>query len=358
VSTHPLPRKPPAARPSRAAAAAGALRRTLALGLLACVVASFGLTAGSRAEADRPRTFSEKALNEAFATVRILAAEADALAAAETGAAAGELRLQAQTLREQALLLTSPGGAAAHEAATQGGDGSGDSYPAAVEAAARTNLEAAGRADHGTARLLASVGASQLLLAQRAGQVLGQPADAVPGTSWTPVLDEDSTARCTNGDAGSDRAVLRDRHGAAEALKSALNAEFGAVYAYEVAQAQGSGSSLVLGERMSERRSGHLEAGRAGVGLLPSLCLPAVSPVPAYALSAAFFADPVRSLASLEISFPGVYADLAGSSDGAVRSWAIDRLVETSLQLYSGAEAVPASPGLEAEPAVLPWAAG
>ena len=346
---------PPAARPSRAASAAGVLRRTLALGLLACVVASFGLTAGNRAEADRPRSFSEKALNEAFATARILADEADGLAAA--GGPKAELELQSQVLREQALALTGPGGASAYQAA-QSQERSPDSYSGALYAAARSNLEAAGRADYGTARLLASVGTGQLLLAQRAAQALGGTVEAPKEAGWTPVLDEGAAARCTNGDAATDRTALVDRPGAAEALQAALDAEFGAVYAYEVAQAQAGGTVAVLGEPLMARRAAHLTAGRSGVGLLPALCLPAVSPAPAYSLSGAFYADPAGSLAEMEGALPGVYADLAGSSDGAVRSWAIDRLVETSLQVYSEADAVPATPGLDAEPAALPWAAG
>ena len=358
VNTRLSPQMPPAMRPSRAAAAAGVLRRTLALGVLACVVASFGLTLGARAEADRPRTFSEKALNEAFATVRILAAEADALAAAGTGASTGEMQLQAMTLKEQALLLTSPGGAAAHEAALQAPGSAQGSYPVAVETAARANLEAAGRADYGTARLLASVGTAQLLLAERAGEVLGVPVETAGESQWTPVLDDDAAARCTTDGDASARTELRDRPGAAESLQSTLDAEYGAVYAYEVAQAQSSGRETVLGSALPERRTAHLEAGRDGVELLPALCLPEVSPVPAYSLSAGFFADPVQSLDGMEAAFPGVYADLVGSTDGAVRSWAINRLVETSRQLYTESNAVPASPGLEAEPAALPWADG
>ena len=106
----------------------------------------------------------------------------------------------------------------------------------------------------------------------------------------------------------------------------------------------------------AQRRSAHLEAGEEGVRLLPDLCLPEVTPRPAWSLDPAFLADPVTSLQELEATIPGVYADLAGSSDGAVRSWAIDRLVEASRLVYSTGE-VPPAPGLDAEPAHLPWAA-
>lgn len=353
VTSRPAQPTPPSAGPSRAAAARGVLRRTLALGVLACIVASFGLTAGTRAEADRPRTFSEQALNEAYATARSLADTADQLAGA--GTAAAELAEQAALLREQALVLASPGGTAAYRARESGPVP--EQYPDALYAAARTNLEAAGRADYGTARLLASVGTSQLLLAGRAGEALDQPVD-LPDTGgtthWTPVLEDDA-ARCT--DDGGGRSELRDRPGPAEALQAALQAEFGAVYAYEVAQARSSEDLYVLGQGLPEGRARHLDAGRRGVDLLPLLCLPATDPLPAYSLSPAFSADPAQALAEMETAFPAVYADLAGSSDGAIRSWAIDRLVETSAALAAGAGNVPATPGLEAEPAELPWAA-
>ncbi|MCC3283931.1 MULTISPECIES: DUF4439 domain-containing protein [Arthrobacter] len=358
MNKRPSPLNTAAARPSRAAAAAGVLRRTVLLALLACVVASFGLTAGTRAEADRPRTFSEQALNEAFATARVLAADATGLAV--PAPAAAEMKLQAQTLTEQALLLSGPGGTARQAGAPADAGSSGESpvtYVQALQAAARTNLEAAGRADYGTARLLASVGAGQLLLAQRAADVLGENSEPLQESGWTPVLEE-SAARCTNSDAASDRTQLRDRPGAAESLRAVLDAEFGAVYAYEVAQAQGGRSIAVLGQTAAEHRAAHLKAGEDGVRHLSSLCLPAVSPLPAYSLTADFFADPAGSLSAMEAALPGIYADLAGSSDGALRSWAIDRLVQTSLAAYSDSRLPPASPGITADPASLPWAAG
>lgn len=337
----------PAARPSRAAAAAGFFRRTLALGLLACVVASLGLTAGTGAEPERPRSFSEQALNEAFATSRVLAAQAESLAGSLDAEPAAELRAAAETLNQQSLLLTSPGGAAA---ARQPAAAQVQPYPRALLESARKNLAAAGRADYGTARLLAAAGTGQLLLAERTAQALGDPLGQLPDSGWTPVLEDQP--RCS----GGDRTVLQDRPGAAESLQAAINAEYGAAYGYEVAQAQAGSGFTVLGQPPAQRRSAHLEAGGEGVRLLPDLCLPEVTPLPAWSLDPAFLADPVTSLQELEATIPGVYADLAGSSDGAVRSWAIDRLVEASRLVYSTAE-VPPAPGLDAEPAHLPWAA-
>jgi len=321
------------------------------LGLLACVIASLGLTAGSGAEPERPKTFSEQALNEAFATSRILAAEAESLAASLDAGPAAELVSTAETLDRQALLLTSPGGAAA----LQDAPGlQGRSYPRALFDSARKNLAAAGRADYGTARLLASTGAGQLLLAERAALALGLAPEPMQESGWTPVLDDAGTPKCTTG----DRTVLRDRPGAAESLQAAVNAEYGAAYGYEVAQAQAGGSFTVLGQSSSERRTAHLDAGRAGTELMPLLCLPEVTPIPAWSLEPGFLADPPASLERLEETMPALYADLAGSSDGAVRSWAIDRLVASALLLYSGAGEVPPAPGIDAEPAALPWAAG
>lgn len=345
----------PAARPSRAAAAAGFLRRTLALGLLACVIASLGLTAGTQAEPERPRTFSEQALNEAFATSRLLAAEAGSLTASLQGSAATALQQTADTLAKQSLLLTSPGGAAALQNAD---GGSGKSLPQALAESARTNLAAAGRADHGTARLLASAGTGQLLLSLRTAQALGENPVEVPESGWTPVLDDAAQRECS----GSGQSVPAEGPDAgpdaAASLQAVLDAEFGAAYAYEVAQAQFGAGFTVLGQAPSERRAAHLEAGGEGTELLPALCLPELTPVPAYSLAPEFMTDPLGSLQLLEDGLPTLYANLAGSSDGAVRSWAIDRLVATSMLLYSGADQIPASPGLDAEPTALPWASG
>lgn len=343
--------QPPAARPSRAAAAAGFLRRTLALGLLACVIASLGLTAGTQAEPERPRTFSEQALNEAFATSRLLAAEAESLAGSLQGSAAAAVQEAAGTLNQQALLLTSPGGAAALQTAEEI---SGQSLPQALAESARKNLAAAGRADHGTARLLASTGTGQLLLALRTAPALGEKPAEVPRSGWTPVLDDAAAGKCS----GSGGSGPVDGPDAAASLQAVLDAEFGAAYAYEVAQAQFGSGFTVVGQGPAERREAHLEAGGEGTGLLPALCLPELTPVPAYSLAPEFMTDPLGSLSLLEEGMPTLYANLAGSSDGAVRSWAIDRLVASSVLLYSGAAEVPASPGLDAEPTALPWASG
>ncbi len=342
--------QPPAARPSRAAAAAGFLRRTLALGLLACVVASLGLTAGTQAEPERPKTFSEQALNEAFATSRLLAAEAESQAASLQGPAAAAVKETADSLNRQALLLTSPGGTAALQAAEET---SGRSLPQALAESARKNLAAAGRADHGTARLLASTGTGQLLLALRTAPALGEKPAEVPESGWTPVLDA-APDRCS----GSGQSGPEEGPDAAASLQAVLDAEFGAAYAYEVAQAQFGAGFTVVGQRPAERREAHLEAGGEGTELLPALCLPDLTPVPAYSLAPEFMADPLGSLSLLEEGMPTLYANLAGSSDGALRSWAIDRLVASSVLLYAGAAEVPASPGLDAEPAALPWTSG
>ena len=65
-----------------------------------------------------------------------------------------------------------------------------------------------------------------------------------------------------------------------------------------------------------------------------------------------------EALADLEAATPGVYADLSALGEGTVRAWAVERLAELSLDLYTETRRVPASPGLEAQPAGLPWIAG
>ena len=117
-------------------------------------------------------------------------------------------------------------------------------------------------------------------------------------------------------------------------------------------------SSAATRTALGETREDHLAAGARGVLLLPELCLPALTPAPAYSLPASFSDDPAGDLADLEAALPAVYADLAGLGTGSVRAWAVDRLAELSTELYLEDASVPASPGLDAEPEGLPRAAG
>lgn len=399
-------KKPPnraesaAGRAGRATTALGGVRRTTLLAVLAAVVLSFNLAAGTTPSEDRPASFSEIARADARASAAGLSrlarefsgnpAESAAprdtqnrdtqAQVAQTQVAqtlAAEITAQAGILAEQSALLASPerlpeGTPAFTLPSPEAHAGAAEEYVAALSDSARASLDAAMRADGGTARLLASTGAAQQVLAVRAAGAAGLPAPE----AWTPPrapqpADRDSDPASDGSCPGEqDVTVPAEAQGgpdAAGALQGAVDAEYGASYAYEVAMArtpEPAGRSS-----LREARNGHLAAGALAVQLLPQLCLPALTPAPAYSLPPSFALDPASALAALEGSLPGVYADLAALGTGSVRALAAQRLVQVSADLYadtaaadafaesgSGVSAfpVPAAPGLDAESAGLP----
>ncbi|MDN3905120.1 DUF4439 domain-containing protein [Arthrobacter sp. YD2] len=395
--------KKPAERPvnqpghTRTRSRAGAvLGRAVLFIALTAVILSFGMVAGTPGARDAPRTFSETALTEARASARSLAAEARVLAEGASGRTAAELEGQMNVLQEQAALLAGPGrdtgsghrssteeplfpsGAASEPAAGRQAVDSPDAETQAAErylrqlaASARTSLHSAWRADAGTARLLASTGAAQQVLAERTADLYALdvpeagPDAGLTGTSAAPAGAGTAASKALNGSDSSGKdcpdqagsgtvAVAPEKVDAAAALNAVIDAELGTAYAYEVALAQ----DPQAGEYGAEWRrlaQAHEAGGTAAVPFLADVCLPVVAPVAAYRLDGDFLQDPAGSLPLLEERLPSVYADLVALSEGALRGWAISRLGTVSTDLYRDAEAVPAAPGLAAVPDDLPW---
>ena len=384
VNKPPSRTAPAAGRAGRAAAVLGGVRRTTVLLVLAAVVLSFNMVAGNGSAEDRPASFSEIAQTDARAAAVDLARQAQGLAESPPGdfpeelsrreakVLLGELSSQAEILAGQSALLTRTGSlrrGSPSSAGPQAGPVSGAEAPSAaayvrsLAASARSSLNAALRADAGTARLLASTGAAQQVLALRAADAAGLEAPEL----WEPAAAAGGTNTCTNAPSGAPGGDTRVSGAppadggttvpdAAAALQSAIDAEYGAAYAYEVAMARTSETDSRAD--LEAAREDHLAAGARGVQLLPELCLPALTPAPAYSLPPSFSADASGNLADLEASLPAVYADLAALGTGNTRGWAIQRLAELSTKLYLEDNTVPASPGLDAEPEGLPWAAG
>ncbi|MBO0908317.1 DUF4439 domain-containing protein [Arthrobacter sunyaminii] len=397
VNKPPSRTAPAAGRAGRATAVLGGVRRTTVLLVLAAVVLSFNMVAGNGTSEDRPASFSEVAQTDARATAMELARQARelsdfssedspeaGLSRREAKALADEFSGQADVLAEQSVLLTRTGslrrGSPPPAVSAAGSVSGADAHPAAayvqaLAASARSSLDAAMRADGGTARLLASTGAAQQVLALRAAEAAGLYAPE----EWEPASVVGASSKCTDATTGSDaagrgsvstppsgvaspgakespEAAREDQPDAAGALQSAVDTEYGAAYAYEVAMARTSDADSRA--TLATVREDHLAAGEQGVELLPELCLPALTPAPAYSLPASFGDDPAEALADLEASLPAVYADLAGLGTGSLRGWAIDRLADLSTDLYMEGDSVPASPGLDAGPEGLPRAAG
>nr|WP_231713493.1 DUF4439 domain-containing protein [Arthrobacter sp. zg-Y769] len=372
---------------------------------MGAVVLSFGLVADTGDASDRGRTFSGIALAQARDGALNLAAEARVLADAGKNPEAAEFLAQAEGLRTQAALLTGTGrepsasrrsfeepfdvaGTAGSDRAgssgASGASGNPEHYVQTLAASARTNLRSAWRADAGTARLLAATGAAQQVWAVRAAGLYdlpvpetiapgaGNPAPGTsptggPGTDQTPpacpdagtgekAAEPETGTETSSGDTAVSDAAGTDAAApdAAAALKAAIDAEFGAAYAYEVALAQDP-PAADLGEQWRRRGAEHESRGTDAVAYLPDLCLPAVAPVAAYRLDAGFLRDPSGALPALEQQFPAVYADLVALSEGDLRGWAISRLAAVSGELYLEADTVPATPGLAAVPDDLPW---
>ena len=378
VKKPPSRRTPAAGRAGRAMAVLGGVRRTTLLLLLAAVVLSLGMVAGNGSGEDRSASFSEIAQTDARAAALALTRQAGELADAERSEAlAAELSRQAAVLDEQSVLLIRAGSfrsgvppfPAAPSGAVPASDADTDSRAAAyvrsLTDSARASLDAALRADAGTARLLAATGAAQQVMAVRTAEAAGLDSPE----PWRPLPQAGGGSRCTSGATASPGSPSAAAEGtangtaggdpvpdAAAALQGAVDAEFGAAYAYEVGMARTAGA----GERaaLEERREDHLAAGAEGVQLLPEVCLPALTRAPAYSLPPSFAADPGDALDSLEASLPGVYADLAALGTGPVRAWAVERLAELSAGLYAEEVSVPAAPGLDLEPAGLPRTPG
>ncbi|CEA07645.1 hypothetical protein BN1051_00965 [Arthrobacter saudimassiliensis] len=352
----PVPASDPAPAPGRRAARA--VRRGLLLVLLCVAVLGLGLQTPTGGGAVS-RSFSDDARHSAREEARRLAGLAAALGRGQ----------QAEALNAQAAALADPelrplplptradGGTAAADTAdaADADDAAPGEYVRALADAARTNLEHAVRADGGTARLLASVGAGQWLLASQAAVDAGLPRPEAPDT-WAPVAaDTPSCTEPTQETAAGDGTGAGGGAGgddAAEALQAAVDAEYGAAYAYEVVQARlepwQPAAELAA---MSRAHAGH---GADGVELLPLVCHPALAPAPAYALDAGFASDPEAALEDLEQSLPGLYAELISLSEGQVRSWAIGRLVRTAEHAAADRGAEPL-PGLPSGAGDLPW---
>lgn len=382
VKKPPSRRTPAAGRAGRAMAVLGGVRRTTVLLVLAAVVLSLGMVAGNGSGEDRTASFSEIAQTDARAAAIELSRQAASLAEAERSKPlTAELLRQAEVLTEQAELLTRTGSyrrgippfpvasseaAPASEATPSGAVPSGApaSEAAAAEyvrllaVSARSSLDGAMRADAGTARMLASTGAAQQVLALRAAEAAGLDAPE----PWAPVSPAGGSSSCSaeqtpaaaaeSGPTGDPADAASD----AAALQAAVDAEYGAAYAYEVGMARTSGTAART--ELDARREDHLAAGAEAVLLLPEVCMPALTRAPAYSLPASFDADPAAALEDLEAAMPAVYADLAALGSGAVRAWAAERLAELSAGLYADEDSVPAAPGLDLEAAALPHVPG
>jgi hypothetical protein len=199
-----------------------------------------------------------------------------------------------------------------------------------LTASAGENLSDAVQAEPGIARLLASVGSSQLQQAASLGAVLGVPVEA-PGAAG---LEADDGPACT----GEPRGSTQQRR----ALLSAVRTEDRVVYAYEVAAARLPDPDALLAASRE-----HAAVAAAAASALAGLCAPPAPLPPAYALAPEFLADPAAGIARLEQEVSVFYGSVVGSGGPALRTWAVGRLttaVQRSFALDGVAEPFPGIP--------------
>ncbi|MFJ4209881.1 ferritin-like domain-containing protein [Paenarthrobacter sp. NPDC089675] len=222
----------------------------------------------------------------------------------------------------------------------------------AIAASGRQRLSDAGEADGGIARLLAAVGTSQLLEAERLAGLFKvqlpsrEPADKASATK-TAGDQTRSTAQCPSAsptprptDATTDTA-----------LAAGVRSEQEAVYAYQVALKRLDATAAVTAAK-------GLAAHELLLQQAESLTRLNCGDVPAreagYRLAPGFPQDPPAHLGALETGALPVFGDLVALSDGQTRQWAIDSLLAAARRGLGWGASLPALPGLKLDAGGLP----
>ena len=203
-------------------------------------------------------------------------------------------------------------------------------FVADLFSSAQQNLDAAVTVEPGIARLLASVGTSQR---HQALTLAGLQDLEVPPPTALPAAPMESPHDCT--DTPVDTAET-------DWLAEAVAAEYQTAYAYEVTAARAPDPATLL--TLADQ---HTAAAAEGEALLDTVVCTALPPrIPAFALDPGFVADPAATLAALETSLTGMYADLVGLTDGTARQWAVQRFAAVTDHRHSTTDVVEAFPGI------------
>lgn len=376
----------------------GRTARTLLVSLVALLVLGVGVAVTPHPEEERQPTFSESALNMAYADALTLAGMA---ALGEPTAPSG---VTAELLLSQARALQAPGAeAAANPRAAANPSPAADDAPtvpasppptpgelvSALAASAARRLNDAVLSDGGTARLLAAVGTAQQLEASRLAAAWGLPAPGVPAisppsTATTPAVpvpalpltgsapeaSDDTgrsaaeTANCLTGPTapaagtGSDpglsdmqRAPAESPANLAMALSATVRAEQEAVYVYQVALSRLQPSATgVAGSHLKA----HQDALRRAEGYSREYCSAIPPREPGYRLPAAFASAPSAALGGLEEDVLAVYGDLIAVAPADARAWAVSGLLTTARQAAVWSDTRDPLPGIAVTPEELP----
>ncbi len=238
-----------------------------------------------------------------------------------------------------------------------------------LAASGSQRLADAAGTDGGTARLLASIGAAQLIRSAALATAAGAPVPAGPDPAAATDPAGMAAARdCPSRTAvplpatganggGADSAGSGDGNSAGgggpatleTALAAAIAAEQRAVYGYQVALPRLSAGAAAAA---AAHLASHHRLVSAAEAFSRTHCAPEPLPGPGYALEGSFLTAPSAGLAALEDGTLPAFADLVALSDGSTRTWAIGALLGAARRADGwGTDpgALPGLPGIEAE---------
>ncbi len=301
-------------------------KRVLVLTVLAAVVLGFGLIV-SDPNAEHPSA-TQQAQHTAAQAAHELAEDARRLAGNQ---AASPMVAAADILDRQAVLLQVPVASGDSAEASPSPKTSPKNEPTveefvvALRSSAGRNLDQAEETEPGIARLLASIGTAQWILANDISSAAAPPPQPVEPAA----------------DPGRQQCMPEEEPGdEVQAVRAVQLAEYRVAYAYEVTAAR-TGSPF-----LQDKAQAHRSAAGELAGILNALCAEMPPPVDAYVLSPNYFTDPAPVLTAMESELITSYADLVGLSNGAVRKWAIGTLLSATLALHEGGDAPDPTPGL------------
>ncbi|ABY22398.1 hypothetical membrane protein [Renibacterium salmoninarum ATCC 33209] len=314
-------------------------RRVLLLLLVAVLVLATGSIISNRNNESQQISATEQGRQDSLSSANELLTQLKALAPDSATAPAANYAVGVLNASIEALTRPS-----ATSSASPTAPSSSATTPVAVAAvvdglakAALSNLSTARNTEPGMARLLAAIGIGQAISAQYLAKQAGI---TVPMVAIPAVTPPEASSCATPTAPPADTKL-----GSAQALAAVALAEQKAVYAYQVAATRlATPESAKTAFGLLAQHQDALSQTRAQ---FRAQCLQSPLPEPAFiTLDQSFLAQPVPGLATLQDQLSISYADLVGLSDGALRDWAIEKMLSSSKDQLNWAAPPQKLPGL------------
>ncbi|MFF1828142.1 DUF4439 domain-containing protein [Paenarthrobacter sp. NPDC058040] len=294
--------------------------------------------------------FSETARSSAFEDALSLRDSASSLAASPApgvGADTWTASVTLLTTHARALFMPAASGSAtaASSLASVAGP-TAASFIADLAASGRKRLEDAKESDAGIARLLAAVGTSQVLDAERLAKLLKLPAPAAEQVTNATASAQGQASCPSVSPTPAPTEATTDA-----ALAAAVRFEHQAVYVHQVALKRLDASAAVTASKGLDMHERLLEQAES---LTRINCGDVPTREAGYSLPTQFAADPAASLGALEADSLPVFGDLVALSTGPMREWSMDALLAAARRGAAWGAALPSLPGLTLDVGNLP----